>query len=407
MPSAAALAAQLDRQEASIDELSIGELQSHVTEAVESTVTAVLEQKLATILATYQDSAAAQQTQAYQALSQSHENVINELKACKDLITAQTAQITSLQHDIELLRQAPAPARANPLTPPNSTPITASRSYASAATSRADSIPASGSVPGQNRRQNRPRSTPAPRLDLNLEATGIDTQNAEALQGIMDKALQAKESTRDIKCLGIGPKRPERTAFFFANQTEVDKVKAAQPWLANSDQNFNKARLIDAGNFKIKISGVDRAKLGVVEPGQKVAQSFINAVNAASGKSLLAARLLNPGSDSPTAQLVAMCSTEQEMERLLADRYIPIGEASVASVSFFYDSQERTCRHCRSLGHLIRACPNKDKCLRCGEKDHGIEECSTPPRCFNCLGNHTTVDRTCPIKARQIARRYE
>lgn len=136
-------------------------------------------------------------------------------------------------------------------------------------------------------------------------------------------------------------------------------------WLNLSEHSFNKALLVGAKKFKVKITGIDKSQLGEIEAGHKLSDSFIERVNNASGRSLQMARLLNPGSEGQIAMIVATCSSEEEMEGLLADRYIPIGAGNVANISAFYETQKKTCKHCSSPGHLIKNCPNKHKCPRC------------------------------------------
>ena len=250
------------------------------------------------------------------------------------------------------------------------------------------------------------RKTPVqpPKLDLDLSTTTLSIENKKELQDLMNKCLLAQENLKHVQCYGVAARKQERVSFFFDNPEHVKLIQSHCPWTTVEQSNFNKARMITFGRFKIKLTGIDKQKLGVIEEGQKINDAFIQSVNEAGCISLQSARLLNPHSTGPSAQLVAICSTAEEMEKLLAIGFLPTGDGNVAYVGPFFESRFKTCKLCGGFDHLARICPNKLKCLNCTETHPEQETCSKPSRCFNCQSDHMTTDRICPVRQRRTQR---
>ncbi|KAF2229399.1 hypothetical protein EV356DRAFT_510897 [Viridothelium virens] len=321
---------------------------------------------------------------------------------CKKMLEEQEATLTGrfmghiiqLKKDVEHLKTAQSqPLTTPPLTPPVSTEVSPQISYASIATATA--TPAV-----QSTSQSQPRPQP-PRLDLDLSATSIEVYTPKNLQEIMNKLLEG--DLNHIRCQGVALKNKERVGFFFRNQEQVQRVQAQQPWASMMEYDLAQARLITSEHFKVKITGIDKNLLGSPEQGQKINNAFIRQINQENGISIQIARLLNPHSARSDAQIVATCSSAEERNNLLTTGILPIGNGNIAYVQQFHESRVKACRHCGEFDHFIRNCANRQKCLQCTASHSALTgTCDAPPRCFNCLGNHHTTDRNCPVRLRRI-----
>ena len=60
------------------------------------------------------------------------------------------------------------------------------------------------------------------------------------------------------------------------------------------------------------------------------------------------------------------------------------------------------CMKCFKFGHISTYCTSKKLCSNCSEDFHTDEnsplsKCENTGKCINCLGEHSSLNRTCPI----------
>ena len=56
------------------------------------------------------------------------------------------------------------------------------------------------------------------------------------------------------------------------------------------------------------------------------------------------------------------------------------------------------CMKCQRFGHLKKWCKREaEVCVRCGESGHTSQACLNDIKCLHCQGEHTSMDRKCPV----------
>ncbi|XP_055613943.1 uncharacterized protein LOC129760328 [Uranotaenia lowii] len=60
------------------------------------------------------------------------------------------------------------------------------------------------------------------------------------------------------------------------------------------------------------------------------------------------------------------------------------------------------CYKCGQYGHSKNRCKNDPICIDCGTNCEQ-DECPNPPQCINCGGNHSAINRLCPIYKQEQA----
>lgn len=286
------------------------------------------------------------------------------------------------------------------------------RSYASAASSPGQLAPTIAVTPPDSlpnvrslselsatRSAARTRHQP-PCVELNLQDTQCDIGDSPKLHELMNRALQSTPELQETKCQGVSARRMGKVVFVFESELQVQAVKKKEPWKNVIEADFAQARLIAQERFKVKLSGVDKSKIGNPNRGEPIADEVINAINAENKLSIQAARLLSPPSERRTAQLVLVCANQDEKESLLNKGFISV-QSEIAYISEFFESQVLQCRKCGEFNHMARNCKNQEKCLKCSEQGHSAAQCSNNPRCCNCFQDHHSQSTACPMRQRQ------
>lgn len=64
----------------------------------------------------------------------------------------------------------------------------------------------------------------------------------------------------------------------------------------------------------------------------------------------------------------------------------------------YYIPTPMRCINCQRLGHTKNHCRrNEPTCSRCSESGHMSRDCQKDPKCINCGGDHTSMNRKCPL----------
>ncbi|XP_055584731.1 uncharacterized protein LOC129737594 [Uranotaenia lowii] len=74
--------------------------------------------------------------------------------------------------------------------------------------------------------------------------------------------------------------------------------------------------------------------------------------------------------------------------------YIYFGFHRVATRPYY--PRPLMCYRCERFGHSKNRCPNTPICINCGESSPH-DESTNPPHCANCGGNHSAMNRSCPL----------
>ena len=141
-------------------------------------------------------------------------------------------------------------------------------------------------------------------IELNFRDTIIATEEARELQEIMNKALQATQELENAKCTAVVFKRKERVQFVFNSGQTAQAVRNKEPWKNTPELEFNKARPITQERFKIKLSGVDKHKIGNPSKGEKMSEEFCQQLNKENDLAIQAIQCLSQSSKRRTVQLL-------------------------------------------------------------------------------------------------------
>lgn len=186
------------------------------------------------------------------------------------------------------------------------------RSYASAASGHnllpptvimtpPNSSPSLSPIPELNTtRANARAKHQLPIVELNLQGTRCDTENAPSLQVMMNIALQTTIELKEVTCRGIVIKRNGRVSFVFKTEQQAQQVKEVEPWKNIIELDFAQARPITQERFKVKLSGVDKFKIGNPGKGEKVPDNVLQKVNSENNLTIQAIRLLGQSTDRRT-----------------------------------------------------------------------------------------------------------
>ncbi|KAI9694188.1 MAG: hypothetical protein M1822_003459 [Bathelium mastoideum] len=229
------------------------------------------------------------------------------------------------------------------------------RSYASAASSPKMLSPLIAVTPPDSspnlRSISNPSSTRAaaqgfhrlPSIELNLQDTIIATEEAKELQEIMNEAMQTIQGLENAKCTAVAFKGKERVQFVFDNEQTAQTVKQKEPWKNILELEFDKAKPITQERFKVKLSGVDKFKIGNPGKGEKMPEQLCCQLNEENSLAIQAIRCLSQPSERRTVQLLLVCSTQEEKSALLAKGYISM-QGQLAYVGEFHESHTIQCK---------------------------------------------------------------
>ena len=332
-------------------------------------------------------------------LAENEKAQAEEIKRLTDQLNQMTTTINSLERTVSSqtsqantrsYASAASSAHLIPptiaVTPPNSSPVLSSISSPNTARTIA-------------REKHR-----LPCVELNLGATQVNEENAKELQELMNKALQKTPDLAQTKCTAVMSRRKERVSFVFANEEQACMIREKEPWKNTTEKDFNQARQIKQERFKVKLMNVDKHVIGNPNRGEAIAESVLNQISEENGLTIQAMRLLSQPSDRQTVQLVMVCASQEEKDRVLSKGYIAV-QGALAHTSEFFESQVLQCKKCGEFNHMARNCENVEKCLNCSEQGHIAASCTKPSRCGNCLGSHHCQALSCPVRQRQTQNR--
>lgn len=60
------------------------------------------------------------------------------------------------------------------------------------------------------------------------------------------------------------------------------------------------------------------------------------------------------------------------------------------------------CFRCQRYGHTAMKCDNQQICM-CGKPPHESQPCEEPLKCVNCLGDHSSRSKDCPVYKQELA----
>lgn len=243
-------------------------------------------------------------------------------------------------------------------------------------------------------------------IELNLKDTSCNTENPKELKDLMGTAIQANQKTQNATCKGVILGQKDTTRFVFSNEAEAQTVRTEQPWTTVAEKDFKKARIVQREIFKVKASRVNKLSVGNPGKGEKIDPTIVQDIAADNNVRIQGMRMLSQPSDSQWIQLVVICSTAEDKERLLDLGLITI-QGEVATTSEFYESQPiRQCFKCWGFNHNAKDCINQETCPTCGERGHQDKSCPKTINCCNCKGDHTATDPSCPHRRRMTREPY-
>lgn len=331
-----------------------------------------------------------------------HSIIINQVK---DQLQIMTQQNKTLQEGFQELKKENA-ALQNSINQQNSkldkgsVQIQQDKTYSNA-------LQAHLSPPPVQNQGSQPSKTQHDTLTINATRTKKDLKNAETVKNVLQKALRAEDTTKDINVQGLKLLEGPQLLVQLASKGECEIARINTRWLEKA---LPGARVRGETWYPVKIDGVYKNQVTKEnETGDNhtfkddILETFTQD-NAIEGIKFKAMKIAWLSKQSPklNGSLLIWLSEETAVNHLLRKQITYFGPTIAQPAPYEPRAGPERCYRCNHYGHRQFRCTEKPSCGICA-KQHSTSDCKDQgnPCCTACKGPHTVMDKGCPVYQRQ------